>query len=240
MLDPQRLLILGAASLAASMISACFSVGGGYVLFGALSWVLPLPAAIAMQSVMSFGSLFSRTHAFWAEIDWVVVRNFTIGSLVGVGAGLWMFVRTPEGILSILLGLLLLILAWAPRLRWRVRQDLSYFGVGICHAVVSTLFGLGAILQPVLLRSNLARAAIVGTFATCIILLELVRTFGYASAGFSYLDYWPEILVATVAGLIGTYVGRRLGPIMSEERFRFVLRLFITGLGARFVHKGLA
>ncbi|MBN8829962.1 MAG: sulfite exporter TauE/SafE family protein, partial [Sphingomonadales bacterium] len=107
MQEAERLLILGAASLAASAISACFSVGGGYVLFGALTWIMPLPAAIAMQSVLSFGSLFSRTHAFWAEIDWPIVRTFTAGSLIGVGAGLWLFVRTPEGILSLLLGLML-------------------------------------------------------------------------------------------------------------------------------------
>jgi uncharacterized membrane protein YfcA len=238
--EAQRLLILGVASLAASAISACFSVGGGYILFGAISAIMPLPAAIAMQSVLSFGSLFSRTHAFWPEIDWSIVRTFTAGSLVGVGAGLWLFVRTPEGVLSLLLGLLLFILAWAPRLKWALHRQAAYFGVGILHAVVSTLFGLGAILQPVLLRSSLARTAIVGTFATCIILLEVLRTLGYASTGFPYAVYWHEILVATVTGLAGTYLGKRMVPVISERHFRFVMRLFITGLGLRFVHKGLA
>jgi len=240
MQEAERLLILGAASLAASAISACFSVGGGYVLFGALTWIMPLPAAIAMQSVLSFGSLFSRTHAFWAEIDWPIVRTFTAGSLIGVGAGLWLFVRTPEGILSLLLGLMLLALAWAPKIKWGVRQGASYFGVGILHAVVGTLFGLGAILQPVLLRSSLGRTAIVGTFAACIILLEVLRTAGYASSGFAYASYWPEILVATVTGLAGTWLGKRMVPMLSDGHFRFVLRLFITGLGLRFIHKGLA
>ncbi|MBU0556751.1 MAG: sulfite exporter TauE/SafE family protein [Alphaproteobacteria bacterium] len=240
MQEGERLLILGAASLAASAISACFSVGGGYVLFGALTWIMPLPSAIAMQSVLSFGSLFSRTHAFWADIDWPIVRTFTAGSLIGVGAGLWLFVRTPEGILSLLLGAMLLVLAWAPKIKWGVRQGASYFGVGILHAVVGTLFGLGAILQPVLLRSSLGRTAIVGTFATCLILLEVLRTAGYASAGFAYASYWPEILVATVTGLAGTWLGKRMVPMLSERHFRFVLRLFITGLGLRFMHKGLA
>ncbi|BAK65811.1 conserved hypothetical membrane protein [Sphingobium sp. SYK-6] len=238
--EGERLLILGAASLVASAISACFSVGGGYVLFGALTWIMPLPSAIAMQSVLSFGSLVSRSFAFWAEIDWPIVRSFTAGSLLGVGAGLWLFVRTPEGILSLLLGLLLLALAWAPGVRWGLRQGASYFGVGILHAVVGTLFGLGAVLQPVLLRSSLSRTAIVGTFATCIILLETLRTAGYASAGFAYASYWPEILVATVTGLAGTWIGKRMVPRISECHFRFVLRLFITALGLRFVHKGLA
>lgn len=239
MTELERLAILGAASLAASTISACFSVGGGYVLFGALSWVMPLPSAIAMQSVLSFGSLFSRTHAFWQEIEWPIVRMFTAGSLLGVTAGLWLFLRTPVGLLSILLALLLFLLAWAPAIRWGVPAGTSFFGVGILHAVVGTIFGLGAILQPVLLRTSLARTAIVGTFSTCIILLELLRTLGYASTGFSYLGWWPEILVASVTGFAGTHLGKRLTPAISDRQFRFVLRLFVTGLGLRFLHKGL-
>lgn len=235
-----RLLILGGASLVASAISACFSVGGGYVLFGAMSAVMPLPSAIAMQAMLSFGSLFSRSHAFWSEVDWGIVRTFTAGSVLGVGAGLWLFVRTPEGVLSLLLAALLFWLAWAPRLRWQIPEGPAFFGVGILHAVVGTIFGLGAILQPVLLRTKLTRTAIVGTFATCIIVLELLRTAGYAATGFPYLQWWPEILVATVTGLAGTWIGKRITPMISEERFRFVLRLFITALGLRFLHKGLA
>lgn len=238
MQEGERLLILGVASLAASAISACFSVGGGYVLFGALTWIMPLPAAIAMQSVLSFGSLFSRTHAFWSEIDWPIVRTFTIGSVIGVGAGLWLFTRTSEALLSLLLGLLLLALAWAPKIRWNVRQSASYFGVGILHAAVGTLLGLGAILQPALLRSSLTRTTIAGTFAACIIVLELLRTAGYASAGFAYASYWPEIVVATVTGFAGTWLGKRTVPMLSERHFRFGLRLFITALGLRCIHKG--
>lgn len=240
MQEAERLLILGVASLAASAISASFSVGGGYVLFGALTWIMPLPSAIAMQSVLSFGSLFSRTHAFWADIDWPIVRTFTAGSLIGVGVGLWLFVRTPEGILSLLLGVMLLALAWTPTIKWGVPRGASYFGVGILHAIGGTLFGLGAILQPVLLRSSLGRTAIVGTFAACLILLEVLRTAGYAGAGFAYASYWPEILVATVTGLAGTWLGKRMVPMLSERHFRVILRLFITGLGLRFIQKGLA
>ncbi len=236
----ERLLILGAASLAASAISACFSVGGGYLLFAATTAIMPLPSAIAMQAMLSFGSLFSRTHAFWEEVDWAIVRTFTAGSLLGVAGGLWLFVRTPEGILSVLLAGLLFLLAWAPPIRWKVPASASFFGVGVLHAVVGTIFGLGAILQPVLLRTSLSRTAIVGTFATCIILLELLRTAGYAATGFSYLAWWPEILVASVTGLAGTYLGKRMTPMLSERHFRFILRLFITGLGVRFLQKGLS
>ena len=240
MQDGSGLLILGAASFAASLISACFSVGGGYVLFGASSLVLPLPSAIALQSVLSFGSLFSRTHAFWAEINWPIVRSFTAGSMIGVGAGLWLFTSASEHLLALLLGVLLLLLAWAPPTRQRVSAGKSFFSAGIAHAVVGTLFGLGTILQPALLRSGLPRSVIVGTFATCIILLEVLRTAGYYATGFDYARYLPEIAVATVTGLAGTYIGKRMTPAISESAFRLALRLFISFLGLRFLYKGIA
>lgn len=229
------LLLLGGASLLASFLSACFSVGGGYILFAATTWLMPLPSAIALQSVLSFGSLFSRTHAFWAEIDWPIVRSFSAGSLLGVSAGLWLFRLAPVGVLALLLGLLLLLLAWAPPLRLGISQGQSFFGVGILHAVVGTVFGLGAILQPALLRTSLARSAIVGTFATCIILLELLRTWGYATTGFHYGDHLPEIAIGAATGLAGTYLGKRVAPFMPDQAFRVAMKLFITGLAARFI-----
>lgn len=237
--EVERLLILSVASFLASLLSACFSVGGGYILFGATTWLLPLQSAIALQSVLSFGSLFSRTHAFWREIDWPIVRLFTAGSLVGIGIGLWVFTRAPAHLLALLLGVLLLLLAWAPALRLRLPEGGSFFATGIAHAVTATIFGLGAILQPVLLRTRLSRTAIVGTFATCIILLELLRTGGYFAAGFDYTRYWGEILAATVTGLAGTYIGKRMTPMVSEATFRFVMRLFISALGVRFLVQGI-
>ena len=229
------LLALGGASLAASFLSACFSVGGGYVLFAATTWLMPLPSAIALQSVLSFGSLLSRTHAFWADIEWPIVRSFSAGSVVGVSAGIWLFRMAPASLLAFLLGLLLLLLAWLPPIRLGISQGRSFFGVGILHAVVGTLFGLGAILQPALLRTALGRTAIVGTFATCIILLEGLRTCGYAVTGFDYGSHAAEIAVATVTGLAGTYLGKRVAPFMPDKAFRTVMKLFITGLAARFI-----
>lgn len=229
------LFALGTASLLASFLSACFSVGGGYILFAATTALMPLPNAIALQSALSFGSLFSRTHAFWADIEWPIVRSFSAGSLVGVSAGIWLFRMAPESVLALLLALLLIGLAWLPPLRLGITQGQSFFGVGILHAVVGTLFGLGAILQPALLRTRLERAAIVGTFAACIILLEVLRTCGYAATGFSYWNHATKIAVATVTGLAGTYLGKRAGPFMPDRLFRIAMKIFITGLAARFL-----
>lgn len=239
--DAIVLIVIASASFVGACISACFSVGGGYVLFAATTGVLPLQSAIALQSVLSFGSLFSRTHAFWHEIEWPIVRSFTAGSLVGVTAGLWAFSRVPTGLLALMVAVLLWALAWMPPPRTvTTSRTRSFAAIGIVHASVSTLLGLGAILQPALLRTTLSRTAIVGTFATCLILLELIRTAGYAANGFAYGHYWREIAAASCAGLAGTYVGKRIPSPVSEAAFRMGMRLFVTGLGANILYRGTA
>lgn len=240
MSEPVRLLVLAGASFAAAFLSACFSVGGGYVLFGATTWILPLPSAIALQSVLSFGSLFSRIHAFRHDIDWPIVRSFTAGSIVGVGAGMWLFNHVPESLLAGLLGLLLLALAWAPPMSLGMKPGASFFSVGVLHAVSGSVFGLGAILQPALLRAGIARIAIVGTFAMCIVVLEVLRTLGYALSGFVYARYLPEIAVATITGFAGTYLGKHSMKIVPDEVFQHAMRLFVTALGLRFLYRGVA
>ncbi|KAJ8137528.1 hypothetical protein OY671_009259, partial [Metschnikowia pulcherrima] len=178
--EPTRLSSLAGASFAASFLSACLSVGGGYISFGATTWIPPSPSAIASQSVSSFGSSFSRTHAFWADIDWAIVRTFTAGSSAGVAGGMWSFSRAPENSSAILSGVSSSVSAWSPPLRSRISPGKSFFSVGVSHAVVGTSFGLGAILQPASSRTKSTRTAIVGTFASCIIVLEVSRTAGYS------------------------------------------------------------
>jgi uncharacterized membrane protein YfcA len=68
--------------------------------------------------------------------------------------------------------------------------------------------------------------------------LEVLRTAGYSAAGFDYRQYVPEILVATVTGLAGTYLGKRATPIIPDHVFRAALRLFISVLGIRSMQKG--
>ena len=58
--EAQRLLILGVASLAASAISACFSVGGGYILFGAISAIRTAAPSMPMNRRRSFDGRCSK------------------------------------------------------------------------------------------------------------------------------------------------------------------------------------
>lgn len=233
------LVLLTAAAFLAAMVSASLSIGGGYILFGAMTIVLPLPAAVALQSVLSYPSLVARGLTFRQDIVWRIVGPFSAGSVVGVLIGMRLYHAVPEALLSVAVGVAMLVLTWFPP---RLRQLHGLAGMsaaGVLHAITSSLLGLGAILQPVLLHAGLSPRALVGTFATCLLVLEAMRTAGYAMAGFDYLAHLPVILLAIVAGFAGTWCGRRLIGHISERHFRGAMQLFITLLAGRLIVTGL-
>lgn len=238
-MDAASLSLLAAAAFAAALISASLSVGGGYILFGAMTLIYPLPAAIALQSVLSYPSLVARGLAFRRDIEWRIVRPFSAGSVAGVAVGMRVFHAIPEAAQQFAVGCMLLVLAWLP-LRLRAMHGAPGMAMtGMLHAVTSSILGMGAILQPVLLNAGLSPRQLVGTFATCLLLLEALRTAGYAMAGFDYAAHLPAILLAVAAGFAGTWMGRRLIGHVPERHFRLVLKLVISALAMRLLMAAL-
>ena len=85
-----------------------------------------------------------------------------------------------------------------------------FFPVGVAHSFLGTVFGVGTLLQPTILRTPLTKLQITGTLAACLLCMDVFKLTGYIAHGFDYRDYWPHIVCATIAGFIGTVVGLSL------------------------------
>ncbi|MCB2065176.1 MAG: sulfite exporter TauE/SafE family protein [Erythrobacter sp.] len=233
MSESLTLLLLAAASFSAAAVSASLSVGGGYVLFGATTLLYPLPVAIALQPVLSYSSLVARSLAFREATLWGIVRPFTLGSLGGVALGLVVYHAIPERGLALGVGLLMLVLAWSRLPLPQVHSRAGLVGVGAAHALSGTVLGMGSILQPVLLNAGIDRRALVGTFATCLLVLEAIRCLGYAATGFGYRPYLLAVVVSTLAGFAGTWAGKQVIGRIPERAFRAIVTVLITVLAIR-------
>ena len=227
-------------SFFAAFVNAAFATGGVYiVLFTSIS-VLPVSAAIPLQSAFAAASLLARIHYFWAHIDWRLVRGFALGGVLGVTFGTRTFVTLPETVILVMLGIVLLVLIWMPVTNWRPPIKHPFFFVGILHSFLGAIFGVGGVLQPLLLRTSLTKAEITGTLAACMLTLDVMKATGYVSFGFSYLDYIPHIIGATLAGFAGTWAGKRISHRISEELFRRVFRVLVSVIAVRMIFQGLS
>ena len=159
----------------------------------------------------------------------------------GIGAilGARVFVSMEEGVISLCLGTLLLVIVWGVPKSVTFSLPKRFALIGGVHGFLSTIFGVGLFLQPAMLRTDLARLQITGTLAACIMALEVVKAGGYAGFGFDFTGYWPHILAGAATSIIGNAAGHRLGTHVSEARFRLVFKVIVTLVGARLLIKGV-
>ena len=232
-------IVVTLGGLVASFVNAAFATGGVYIVLLTSVSVLPVSAAVPLQSAFCAGSLVARVGFFWHHIVWQIVIVFTLGCLIGVYFGARTFVAMPDSLISLLLGIVLLVLIWAPKLKTSLPIRHPFFFVGIIHSYLGALFGVGGVLQPVILRTDLVKLQITGTLAVCLLALDVMKAAGYTSFGFNYLDYVPHIIGATIAGFIGTWLGKRLAHKVSEQAFRIVFRLLVSLASLRLIYQGL-
>ena len=114
-----------------------------------------------------------------------------------------------------------------------------FLPVGVAHSFLGTVFGVGTLLQPTILRTTLTKLQITGTLAACLLCMDVFKLTGYIAHGFDYSDYWPHIVCATFAGFIGTVVGKRVTHRVSEQTFRLVFKWLITLVALRLVYRGI-
>ncbi len=222
-------------SLMAAFVNAAFGTGGVYILLLSAISVLPISVAVPLQAAFAAASLISRVGFFWQSIRWNIVGSFIFGGVFGVMLGARTFSSIPEDLLALLLGIVLLILIWCPVPTRSVRIRYPFIWVGALHSYLGTLLGVGGLLQPILLRLKLRKFEITGTAAACMLALDVVKAIGYTSVGFSYLEYTPHIIGATLAGVIGTWAGKRIAHRISEQMFHKTFKVFVSIVAFRLI-----
>lgn len=233
------LIVITLGSFAGAFVNAAFATGGVYIILAASIAVLPLSVAVPMQPVFAIASLVGRCAYFWAHIQWPIVLAVSLGAVVGVFLGANVFINLPEPTIALLLGTLLLIFIWFPRVDWKLPFKHPFFIVGGLHSFIATMFGVGGLLQPAILRTNLLKLQITSTLAACLVTMDVFKIAGYVSVGVDFMAYLPHIILANIAGFFGTWAGKHLTHKISEQVFRMVFKILITLLAIHLLYRGL-
>jgi len=235
--DPTTLIItLG--SFIAAYVNAVFATGGYFIILAIVTWVLPMTTALPLTPSLIYTSLIARVAWFWSHTNWPIVFTFCLGAVIGVASGAYTFVYLSEAILSLAVGGMILFITWLPPVGYRPKMKYPYFPVGILHGYLTTAIGGSAILQTILMRTTLLKRQVTGTLASCFIAMESMRVIGYASVGFDYGDYLPVIFAASIAGILGTWIGKRTEHFISERHFRIIFKCLLTFVALRLIYKG--
>ena len=223
-------------SFAAAVCNAAFSGGGAMIVLAATSTVLPVAAIVPLHSTLLIGSTTSRAIVFREYIDWRIAAPFLVGSLIAVAIAARIYVELPDRAIAIALGIIMLIAIWLPQVSWRPRIRHPWAVVGFVHSFISTLFAYGALLQAVILHTNLSRRQVVGTMAAAVTGMAIFKITGYSLHGFDYGPYLSVIALSIIAAFAGTWVGKLIIDRISERVFRAVFKLLVTLTALRLLY----
>ena len=216
-----------------SMLTAMISAGGGLLLVSVMPGPLPHPAVVPIHGVVQWFSNSSRALFGWRHIAWPLVGHFTAGALLGAVVGSQVVIVLPEGWLPVLLGFFILFVTWTPGLK-TLRWPGRFFSLGAVQTFVSLFVGAaGPLVTPLLLQEGLPRDRLVVTHGAMMTVLHGFKALTFLALGFSFRPYLGLLVALVVAVTLGSWAGTALRGRLPEARFRWILKLVLTGLALR-------
>jgi uncharacterized membrane protein YfcA len=231
--------VLVFGSFLAALCSAAFSAGGAMIILAVTTTVLPVSAIVPIHSTLLIGSTATRKVLFWNYIDWDIAAPFLVGSAVGAFIGARIYIELPDTFIATAISIVMLISIWLPSISWRPKMRHPWAIAGFLHSLLSTLFAYGAVLQAIILHTDLNRRQIVGTMAGCLFGMSVFKIAGYVAVGFDYTPYLKVIVAGLVVAFIGTWVGRKIVDRISESLFRAAYRGLVTVTAIRLLYVSL-
>lgn len=234
------------AVFVASAISGLFGMAGGSLLMAALTYALPVGAALALHGAAQLVSNLSRAGMNWRHVRYRTLGWFALGAGAGLALLSVVAYQPSRAVLFIAMGLLP-VLVWIPA-RWvpldAARPSHAAAGGFLVCALALTAGVSGPLSELFLIRSSLTRHQVIGTKAAMQVFAHLAKLVFYGGALLS-LDGGKGVqagllTAVAVAAVLGAFAGRRFLDALSEDRFRRWRRWIFTALGAGFLIQGLA
>ena len=231
--------ILGIAAFAASLVGSVAGSGGTAVLLPILVIYFGVRDAIPILTIANLSSNLGRVWFNWREIVVPVVVWFALGAIPLALAGAVLFVKTPNVILTRILGAFLLItVAWRRFGRGSLKIHWAgwFAPLGAVFGLLAGLFeGVGPLMAPFFLAYGLVRGAYIGTDAMATVLMQVSKlaVFGQNHIIAQRILAFGLILVPFM--LAGAFVGKKLVERISERIFVVIIDATLLFAGANFV-----
>ena len=224
-----------------ALLSGVFGMAGGLILVGVLLVVMPLPQAMVLHAVTQMASNGWRALLWRKHIVWKTAAMSFIGSLLSVGLwSIWLYVP-DKAVALLLLGASPFIVRAIPAsvLPRTLGPGQMLAGSMVCMMLMLVAGVTGPLLDTLFLRSPLERRQIVATKAACQVFshgLKLVY-FGALIEQTGSVEPW-FLLIAVVASMIGTSLGKLLLEKLTDTQFRAWSNRIITVIAAYYIGYG--
>ena len=215
------------AALATSTIGGVTGYGSGLLMPLILAPIIGPEVVVPVLGVAALFNNGSRVVAFWRVLDMrrALIVGLSAAPTCALSAYFYTFLSGP--MVSLVLGLVLVALVPARRAFARIEKRLSdpmlvLSGVGY-GALVGGTSGTGVLLIAILLAAGLQARAVIATDAATTLLIGIVKTLVFQSAGALPPSAWVVALVIGVAVVPGAFIARRLSEGLDAKSHAAIL-----------------
>lgn len=218
-------LVLFLAGFASWTIST-FSAGGGSILLVAATTTVLRGHAIApVVTCASAIASPARIILFRSHIDWVIVRWYLPGAIVGATVGGWTFAHVSGRLIQLCVGLFLISSLWQFRLgersQWFRMRLLWFVPVSFVSGLTSAIVGASGLLSnPFYLNYGLAKERMLATRAVNSIAIQLVKIVAYVAFGVLNWDLVGHGIAAGAGGAVAIWFTRPWLRRLNPTHFR--------------------
>ncbi len=217
------------ASFFTSALTAAVGVGGGLLMLGLMTYLVPIAALIPVHGLVQLGSNTGRSYLQRDYIEWRIVRFFLAGSLLGAFIGGMMIVNVPIDILKGILGGFILIIVWVKLPRLNNANSVVVAMGGCVTSFISMFVGATGPLVAVFLNKLFAsHKQMVATHGMTMTVQHLLKVIAFGFVGFAFWEWVPLVLLIVVSGFMGTKFGTTLLERIDENKLKLGFKVFIT------------
>ena len=233
-LTQEALAILALAVAAASFITSLTGMAGGVLMFAAMNIYIPVRALIPIHGVVQLFNNATRSFHLRQDLRWSMVLPFSLGAIISATATTIFIARYVGEFFPLLLIFLLTAYTLfrpvkAPPLKV---SDKNFFWVGIATGSIGIIAGaIDPILAIFFLRDDLRKEEIVANKSMMQLVVHLTKIPAFIYLGFSFLDHAELLIILSLAGVVGGWVGVLALRKIQSKVFITLMKsaLFISG-----------
>ena len=227
---------LCAAALLTTFIAAVSGTAGGLILLAIMAFVFPPALLIPVHTIVQLGVSISITASRWRYLMRDTVLPFTLGSAVGAALAGRIFISLPQSTLQMVVGVSILVLAWAPRIA-RFGPDRGRF---VFVGFVVTFLGVFISATGTLLASFTAAVAPdrrnhIATVSALMAIAHIAKPAAFGVLGIGFGAYAPLMAAMFATSILGTWLGSLALDRIPERLFRIGFQVILTLLALRLI-----
>jgi len=248
-----QLITLVIAAFVTSSISAVIGMGGGIILLGIMAVILPDGyLVIALHGVIQLVSNTTRTIVFKKYIRHDIIKDFSIGALVGMVLSILIIIfmisffqvnsadQIKTDYLKPVIGIFILwyLLIKIPKTDTGI---IRFYLVGGISGLSSVFVGAtGPLIAPFFIDKKLTKESLIANKAACQTITHITKIpiFMYFFS-VNYFKYIDILLPLSLAVFIGTNFGKIILGFIPEKIFIIIFKTCLAIIAVRLVADGL-